>query len=325
MRLIELTDKETLDDFVAANGGDFLQSWEWGEFQRTVGWEVVRWGVTKEEKLVAVATLIKKPLVGGFSYWFCPRGPVVKFQIPNSRFQDIFNFLISNLAKTAKKERVIFFRFEPLQTFAIPDSKFQILNSIDIEPSQTSVLDLTKSNADLLAALSQKTRYNIRLAEKRGVKIKRGGQDDFAVWWQLLQTTAARDNFRLHGREYYQQMLKLAGGRLYLAKNDEQVLAGIFIVHFGSSAVYLHGASAAAGRNLMAPYLLQWTAISDAKNNGLTSYDFYGIDERRWPGVSRFKLGFGGQNKACPGTFDLVFKSLYYRIYQALRRVRRLV
>ncbi len=111
--------------------------------------------------------------------------------------------------------------------------------------------------------------------------------------------------------------------KLFIAEYKKKPIAANIVSFFGDTAVYMHGASGADHRNVMAPYLLQWHAIKLGKQVGCKYYDFYGIDEKKWPGVTRFKRGFGGRAVNYPGTFDLIFDSSWYNIYKMVRRVRR--
>lgn len=359
MKLIEIKDKEILNKFLTEQKySQFLQSWEWGEFQKKSGFEIRRFGVEEDGKLSAVATLIKKNPGLKKAYWYCPRGPVVNFQFSISDSQSIFEFLIQELAGQAKKEAIIFLRIEPL--FKIQNSKFKIKPTLDVQPFKTLILNLEKSEEELLARMHQKTRYNIRLANKKGIEIKilshpssfkEGGNSDFEKWWEIMEETEKRDKFRLHNKKYYQKMLSACHPeqneefyknhqaefldsqprndkrffiKLIVAKYQNKIIAGNIIAFFGGIATYIHGASSNEYRNLMAPYLLQWEAIKLAKRQGLKFYDFYGIDENKWPGVTRFKKGFGGKDFSYPGTFDLVFNNLWYNVYKVLRKIRRL-
>ncbi len=315
MNLIFL-DKKQLESFVASqNQAQFLQSWEWGEFSAVKG-KVWRLGVELDGQLVAVVSLLKKPLLLGWSYFYSPRGPLMA-----NGHKDVFAWLCAEIKKLAKAERVIFWRCEPAKMLADKN----LVQTIDIQPRQTLLIDLSQSETDLLAGMHQKTRYNIRLAEKKGVVIKhdRATYGQAGAWWQLLSTTSKRDNFKLHSQKYYERMLSLPFVELWRAEYQGEILAEAIIAYYGDTVTYIHGASANANRQLMAPYLLHWAAIKWAKQNGFKYYDFYGVDERRWPGVSRFKLGFGGQIIKYSGTFDLVFVRLYYWIYQILRKLRR--
>jgi lipid II:glycine glycyltransferase (peptidoglycan interpeptide bridge formation enzyme) len=381
MRIINITDKNQFNEFVIRAGGSFLQSYEWGEFQEKIGAQIWRLGVEEGGKLIAAATIIKKRLPFGKSYCYCPRGPIGNFQFSifpasagprqgGGNFQLVFDFLFDEIEKIAESEKVIFLRFEPL--FEILNSKFEIRNSFDVQPSKTLILDLNKSEEELLANMHQKTRYNIKLAEKKGVKIIEAGKEKFEDFWRLIDQTSGRDKFRPHGRDYYKAMLDIEGDfdnlpippyqgggnplvppleggleenallvkggvggfeegkkvnfiRLFFAEYEGKLItAGIFSF-FGDTVTYLHGGSADEFRNVMAPYLLQWQVIKLAKSSGSRYYDFYGIDENKWPGVTRFKKGFGGAEVKYPGTFDLVFDRRWYSIYKMVRRIRRSV
>jgi len=241
-------------------------------------------------------------------------------------------FLFDAIKKEAKKLGVIFLRFEPRSQVTndkrqTPNDKFQILKTIDVQPSKSIILDLEKSEEEILGAMHPKTRYNIKLAEKKGVKIVKVGIDRFDEFWNLMDQTVERDGFRLHDADYYRKMLSQGGSllSLYFAEQNGKVLAANIIAKFGDMATYVHGASSNQDRNLMAPYLLQWEIMREAKKAGFKSYDLYGIDEEKWPGVTRFKLGFGGEEIIYPGTFDLVFNQIKYKIYKTLRAVRRIL
>jgi|WetSurMetagenome_2_1015567.scaffolds.fasta_scaffold09695_3 peptidoglycan pentaglycine glycine transferase (the first glycine) len=319
-KLIEIKDKKQLDDFVGAQThAEFLQSWEWGEFLAKADGKVMRFGVEDNGELAAVITLVKRPLFLGMNYFYAPRGPVINFQFSIFNFQ----FFIDEIKKIAQKEKVIFLRIEPRTNFQISNFKFPISKTIDIQVSKTIILDLTKSEEELLAAMHQKTRYNIRLAEKKGVKIREAGIEEFDKFWDLMSATVNRDGFRLHEKEYYKKMLAMENIKLFFGEFENKILcAGIFSF-FGDTAVYLHGASSNESREVMAPYLLQWELIKKAKAAGCKYYDFFGIDEKKWPGVTRFKRGFGGQEINYPGTFDVIFDKKRYLLYSLLRKIRR--
>jgi peptidoglycan pentaglycine glycine transferase (the first glycine) len=330
-KLIEVTDQKSLDTFVIASGGDFLQSWAWGDFQATQGSALLRLAVVDaSDKYLAVVTLIKKSLPYGHCYWFAPRGPVIA-NLSDQEFRAVWSFLIKSLATRARADKIAFLRFEPsansaqatYQLWPLVLGVANIYKTLDLEPSKTAILDLSQDLPTLLASMHHKTRYNINLAGKKNLSIKLATSSDFEAWWQLLSTTAERDEFRLHSRDYYQVMLSLPIMKLYLAYHGEDLLAGILVAQFGYTATYVHGASANQGRELMAPHLLQWRAITDAKASSALHYDFYGIDAHKWPGVTRFKAGFAGQNLAYLGTFDLVWCLGYYKFYTLGRQLFR--
>jgi len=190
-----------------------------------------------------------------------------------------------------------------------------------IQPKQTLRIDLAKSEDEILKAMHQKTRYNIGLAEKRGVRIEE--RNDIEVFFKLLETTTARDGFRMHPRAHYETILSTLDAKLFFASYNEQPIATALVTFFGTTAYYLHGASANEHRDVMAPYLLHWSIMREAKRRGCTVYDLWGIDEKKWPGVTRFKRGFAPKTEATTyeGTFDVPFRSFLYRLYRLFQYV----
>ncbi|MHB8903936.1 MAG: lipid II:glycine glycyltransferase FemX, partial [Patescibacteria group bacterium] len=261
---------------------------------------------------------------------YAPRGPIGSVQAREFLFKE-FN---------QKNSGALFLRFEPLEFDGqeLTGTKFFFRKTIDLQPAKTLILDLKQSEEELLKAMHQKTRYNIRLAEKKGIIIKESEIDktgvadsaDLKEFWRLLKTTGQRDNFRLHSFSHYEKLLEINKTRpgfikLFLAQFEgKNIAAGIFSF-YGNKVTYLHGASDNKFRNLMAPYLLQFSLIQKARAENYLYYDFYGIDEQKWPGVTRFKLGFGGRVFKYGGTYDLIFKPGFYRLYELFRKLRRLI
>ncbi|MFA4833703.1 MAG: peptidoglycan bridge formation glycyltransferase FemA/FemB family protein [Patescibacteria group bacterium] len=322
MEIVEIKDKNKLNDFLAGQKySQFLQSFLWGEFQAKVGGKVFRLGAEEEGKLAAVATIVKKFLPMGKNYFYCPRGPVGKFQIQNSK--QVAELLFYEIRELARKEEAMFLRFEPETELKLEN--WQIEKTLDVQPSKTLALDLSKTEDELLRQMHPKTRYNIRLAEKKKIKVVESGIEGFEEFWQLISQTSERDDFRLHGIDYYKEMIKLGKDsiKLFFAQSKGKAVSTGIFSFFGNTATYMHGASSDENRNLMAPYALQWEVIKLARTKSYKYYDFFGIDEKKWPGVTRFKNGFGGQAIEYPGTFDLIFDSGWYSVYKMVRKVRR--
>ena len=313
MKLISLDNQKNNDRLA---GDEFLQSWFWGETTLSGKEEVERFGAEERGELVALATIIRKPLFGPFSYWYIPRGP--------RGDRRGVEFILKELKK--KKPRAVFVRFEPEDYVHDKEVIKNLVRTLDWQPAKTLMLDLNLSEDELLQAMHQKTRYNIRLAEKKGVTVCPGenSEEDFKEFWRLMSLTGERDGFRLHSFSHYRKLLEADKNiKLFFATyQGKNIAAGLFCF-FGSRATYLHGASDNEARSLMAPYLLQWELIKYAKKNGYQHYDFYGISEEKWPGVTRFKLGFGGFTKDYPGTHDFIFRPGIYHFYEFLRRQRR--
>ncbi len=312
MKIIRLDNSS--DKYVLPLSGEFLQSFAWFDLLKREGEEVEIWGLEEKREVLASALIIKKKLFFSYYYYYLPRGPI-------GEKKDVL-LLLAELKKN--KREAVFLRLEPLVEIN-SGNDFLFQKTLNLQPQQTLFLDLSFNESDLLKAMHQKTRYNIRLAENKGVNIILAGLDKFSDFWRLLETTSSRDGFRLHDRCHYENLLKSEKEiKMYLAYFNGQVIAGGLFSFFSDRVTYLHGASDNSFRNLMAPYLLQWTVIKEAKkNNNYRYYDFYGIDEKKWPGVTRFKIGFGGFSVKYPGTYDLILRKRIYNLYNFLRRLKR--
>lgn len=300
-------------------GAEVLQSPVWKEISEAEGSKVlgIAW---REEGKIAVLAQVLESRKAGFTSWYIPRGPLCL----NGGMLSSWKVVWTDLLSAAKKAGAISLVFEPEGW----DDSIDFGEEIKpIQPKRTIMLDLSLSDDDLLAAMHHKTRYNIRLAAKRGVVVGQGSLEDLPIFTDLLNKTTERDGFRAHSSVHYRRLIEQGHGsiQLWLAKLEGKVLAaGIFSFYKGR-AVYMHGASANEGREHMAPYLLQWEMIRKAKAEGCKRYDFYGIDEARWPGVTRFKRGFGGIERLYPGTFRVVIKPGKQFIYNILAHINRLV
>lgn len=290
----------------------FLQSQEWADFQKSLGRKV--WQINN-------ILVIKYNLPLGKSYLYSPR------------CGGDFLSALEKIKEIGKKENSIFFKIEPIENINLKNFK----KSHDLQPKKTLVLDIKKSEQELLNKMHKKARYNINLALKKGLKIQssrpkaedprrktsgpKSKVQNFEKFWEMLQDTAKRGRFKIHPEEHYEKMLKISGMELFVAEYQNKIIAANIVLFYGKRAIYLHGASDYEYRNLMAPYLLQWHQILEAKKQGRNEYDFWGIDEKKWPGVTRFKKGFSGKEIFYPGAYDLVFQPLWYRIYKIARRI----
>lgn len=205
---------------------------------------------------------------------------------------------------------------------------------------------IDRDESDLLAEMRPKTRYNVRLARRRGVTVTRADADLLPLWHELYEETASRKGFRPQTLEYFRSLFDLAQDhrpdiRLYLAYGGSAqgrgnvrsacgpgVLGGIVVAHVGAVATYLYGASAAERRDLMAPYALQWHAMRDARNAGCSVYDLFGVppaaDEGHpMYGLYRFKTGFGGTLVHRRGAWDYVYNPEVYGVYEAAEATGR--
>lgn len=289
----------------------FLQSKEWADFQKALSRKV--WQVDS-------VNVIKYNLPFGKNYLYSPR-----LRLSGFGGQARFKEFLGEIREIAKKENAIFFKIEPSFAKAWEDKlaleKFGFKKGDNIQPQKTLILDITKPEEELLKQMHSKTRYNIRLAKKKNIEIKKD-KNKFEEFWRLLQQTTKRDGFRPHPKEYYRKMLEVPGVELFVAEYQDKVIAANIVVFYKKTAIYLHGASDYKYRNLMATHLLQWHQILEAKKQSCAEYDFWGINERKWPGVTKFKKGFGGKEIIYLGAYDLVFQPTWYKIYQLARKLR---
>lgn len=328
MKLIKIN-KEQLNNFSSQQKhSQFLQSYEWGEFQGNV----LQYGLEDKGEIIFAMSVFEKKLPMRKKYFYSPRIGI-KFLS-----EEQLAFLFEGINETFKKKKAIFWRFEPrsqLQSARgvkiknyesyLPVGTVKIKKTIDVQASQTSILDISKSENEILKAMHSKTRYNIRLSNRKGVKVRVGNKKDFDKFWKIMNETKERDGFRLHAREYYVKMLEIDFIELIIAELEGKIIAANIVSYFGDMASYLHGSSSDKHRNVMAPYAIQWYTIKRAKKKSCKYYDFNGIDENKWPGVTRFKRGFAGEDIVYPGAFDIIFDNNCYKKYQLLRKIRRAI
>lgn len=293
---------------VKESGGSFLQSWEWGEFQATQGREVKRFF---EDSMLVQALKYKLPF--NKSYYYIPHGPLGDFSEKD---------FIKILGELGGEEGTIFIKTEPTSLYDLPRYGFTE-SSKTIQPKITLILDLSKTEKQLLAGMKQKTRYNIHVAEKNGVIIEKRTRDEFEGIWPVFLDTAKRNTFRLHSFEYYNKLLAINDDlkiKLFVARQHNKLLAVSILAFWNDTVYYLHGASSDEFRNLMGNYLLHWDIVAQARRMGYKVYDFWGIDEDKWPGVTRFKRGFGGEVVNRLGAYDIAVSKFWYLMYNIYQK-----
>ena len=312
----------------------FLQTPFWAYQKGSFGWkaEAVKWqrGEEKGTLLVLIRTL-----PGGLALAYVPGGPEAASGADN---REQFLVELSRELRGILPLFCFFIRYDlpEFSTFseAAPAYSESFKKApLDIQPPDTVVLDLTGGYDSLLPNMHKKTRYNIRLAEKKGVIVEKAGRNKLKDWYDLYRITSQRDKIAIHPFSYYDRLFELLEeekGRelvLYLAYAEDELLAGIIVLFNGAEAVYLYGASSNEKRNLMPAYALQSTAIQDACAAGAKAYDMFGIpptDDPEHPmaGLYRFKTGFGGEVRHRPGAWDYPYSRLFYLLYQGLEKAR---
>jgi len=317
--------------------GSFLQSPHWLGLIECSHGQAVEWlGLMESGQLVGLASAILVTPQPGYTYAYLPRGPLL-LNWPQ------LEPAIKALKKYFQK-RVFFLRVEPLIIGAdkllvdSPQAAKDLLRwagfkrVFEVQPRATITIDLTKSDQEILAGMHQKTRYNIRLAERKaGLDFRWGDVEDFSDFWQLLKLTSVRGGWRTHAFTHYHSLLQTFGSKtidpsrfgvhLGLASYNGELLAACFNVSYQGVMTYLHGASSRTHSELQAPYLLHWRAMMSAQTAGLKVYDFWGIDpgdasHPDWEGFTRFKIGFNKHKVIYPGTFDHPYSRLIYQAYK---------
>lgn len=339
MKIIEVKEnqKDRWNDFIKSSpNGSLLQSFGWGNFQKSLGRKI--WRLMVNNSQVLGATLITKHnLPFGKSYLYCPRGPIIRYGIIKSHsHRVVLRNILKRIREIAKRENSIFLRIDPTINSGSEFFASLLLYNFkaakrQVQPRDTLVLNITKSEDELLAPMHYKTRYNIRLAKRKGVKVRQSTDlKDIDIFWDLLQETIKREKFKPHSKEYYKKQIETLGTenliKLFLAEYKGKVIACNIVSFFGDTATYLHGASLYQYRNLMAPHLLQWEAILEAKKQGCKLYDFWGIapkdvPDHPWLGITRFKKGFGGKEVHYIGAWDKVYQPGWYRLYSFTKRI----
>ena len=349
----------------------FLQTYEWGQVKAKYGWRPIyavwdangTWKVETDADLlstfhspIAAALILKRQILrNGFaarsSILYAPKGPLLDWTN-----QALRNCVLHDLQSFAKKQRAIFLKIDPdiVLGTGIPGGEDDMIetggqavaseldhrgwraSADQIQFKNTILIDLRSSEEELLARMKQKTRYNIRLAEKKGVVVRIGKLEDVPLLYKMYAETSVRDGFVIRDEEYYKTVWKsfMSSGQSQIvnrksdlpfaepliAEVDNEPVAAIFVFYFAGRAYYVYGMSRSVHREKMPAYLLQWEAFRKAKAWGCTVYDLWGapdvFDESDplW-GVYRFKEGLGGEVVRTLGAWDFAPNPFWYKLY----------
>ncbi len=337
----------------------FLQTPFWAQFKAAHGWKAYRfnWQATAADGTAfsGSVSLMVRQFARLFSIAYIPLGLELPENAPCTVFDAAYQDLLASFASAVRPllpKNLFCIRMDPPVEFTELEAKENWLSSLhrplkksptDIQPPDTVLLDIRPEPEALLAAMKPKWRYNVKLAEKKGVTVEKCGVDATAItaaiddFYGLFEETASRDGIAVHAKSYYKDILERGAAAekagepvrvtLYLAKYDGKPIAGIITLFTRTEAVYLYGASSNQHRNVMPAYLLQWTAIQDARAFGAQVYDFYGCpptDDEHHPmhGLFRFKNGFGGQLTHRAGSIDYPVKKVVYGLYITAEKFR---
>ncbi|MCC6934668.1 MAG: peptidoglycan bridge formation glycyltransferase FemA/FemB family protein [Candidatus Yanofskybacteria bacterium] len=297
----------------------FLQTPEWLAFQKSLGRTVWR----LDDGFVK-ANIIRHDVRFGQNFLYVPYGPELNLDLATEGLRNEIRHFTAFLKGLARQQKSMFVKLEPTHDMVV---ELFMRNGMRLrkskrhmQPMFTVVADLTQTEDQLLDALHHKHRYNINLAERKGVTVEESR--DAGAFWKMLEQTAERDLFRTHGAHYYQKLLTAFAApdgalrtRLFFALHGGRPVAGVLMMEHGKTVSYVHGASDREHRALMAPHLLHWALMRQYKAQGFKWYDFWGIDSQKWPGVTRFKLGFGAKLIEYPGSFDYVVRPFWTWAY----------
>jgi len=303
-----------------------LQSFEWGAFKSRHGWTPIRLAFHTGDRVSAAASVLRRRIAPlPFAIMYAPKGPLLDFSAEATLTETL-----AALESLARREHALFIKIDP----NVPVENEAVQQSLQrrgwqpsaeqIQFRNTLLTDLRPSEDDLLAGMKPKWRYNIRLATRKGVRVRDGSHADLPAFYAMYAETGARDGFITRPLDYYQDawgsFMDAGLAHLLLAELDGELLAGVMLFHFGPTAWYMYGASRHIYRDTMPNHLLQWEAMRWAKAHGCTTYDWWGapdvLDEsdRMW-GVYRFKEGFGGKFVQTIGAWDYPVLPVLYRLY----------
>ena len=338
----------------------FLQTYEWGQVKAKYGWvpyyavwtEDGKWKVESDPSLlstfhspiVAASLILKRTAFRRFSIFYAPKGPLMDWTNESLRKR-----VLDDLQSFAKKQGAIFLKLDPDVVLGrgVPVSvdevtensgqavmsdlkrKGWVESSDQIQFKNTVMVDLSASEEDILMRMKQKTRYNVRLAEKKGVSIRVGNVEDLPALYKMYAETSVRDGFVIRDEEYYMTVWKLfmqeaVSGQPsavpLIAEVDNEPVAAIFLFMFARRGYYVYGMSRDKHREKMPTYLLQWAAMKHAKAHGCLTYDLWGApdvfdeSDSMW-GVYRFKEGMGGEVVRTLGAYDFAPNKFWYSMY----------
>ncbi|GAB4498326.1 MAG: peptidoglycan bridge formation glycyltransferase FemA/FemB family protein [Anaerolineales bacterium] len=335
----------------------FLQTYEWGQVKAKYGWapyyavwtEDGKFSVSSSyqlpfTKVVAASLILKRTAFRRFSIFYAPKGPLMDWTNEPLRMR-----VLDDLQSFAKKQGAIFLKLDPdvvlgrgvpVSVDEVTENSGQAVrsdlkrrgwveSSDQIQFRNTVMVDLSASEEDILMRMKQKTRYNVRLAEKKGVTVRVGKIEDLGMLYKMYAETSVRDGFVIRDEEYYLTVWKLFMSAAVsgqpsavplIAEVDGEAVAAIFLFMFAGRGYYVYGMSRNAHREKMPTYLLQWAAMKHAKAHGCLTYDLWGApdvfdeSDSMW-GVYRFKEGLGGEVVRTLGAYDFAPSRFWYSMY----------
>ena len=354
----EIDEEIDFNPLTIAENAPFTQAWFFGEWQEMVGRKVLRFRVFENSETIGFFQIIRYRLIFSKNFLYIPHAPILKRGYWGQ--VDFLEEFHKKLFEISKEENAIFARFDFYSNDSDNGSKENFdkyfkktpiyhYHSSYFQPKYEWILNIEKTEEELLHNMHPKTRYGIRLAESKGVKIeiiptlsrthdfigvKTDFQKYFSDFYNLMKKTAERNKFGLHSKIYYENIFenceKNKNAFLAIAKYGSKILAINLILLYGEVSYFVFGASSDDFKNLMAPHLLHLKTIIEVKKLGIKIYNFGAVDKGSfsaldgpasgWEGISRFKKRFGGELLEYSDSYDLVLKPVWYYLYNLRKK-----
>lgn len=295
-----------------------LQTKEWANLRESQGWN------SYSEEGISV---LEKKLPLGMSFLYAP-------EVTIGEIGNVKKF-VENIQKNINIGQTIFIRLDvldkndPTITQKLTQNGF-IKSFEEIQPETRQIVEVSGSDEEIMAGMKEKGRYNIRIAQKRGVKVEKSENID--EFYEIFQDTAKRDGFEIRPKEYFKKMMEVLTpqgfAELLLARYNGKTIAAEIVTYYKETASYLYGASSSEDRNVMAPYLLHFESMRRARDKGCKYYDLLAVnpegqEKHKFAGIGRFKRQFGGKTVQLVGSWDYVLKPFWYKMFKFAEKMRR--
>lgn len=308
-----------------SSAGGFNQSFSWAGFNNVLGWKSYKIGLFDEQsqELFGGAVLFRFTFKDIGDLFYIPDGPILNFG-DETQSVNQWNSLFGTIEKIIlTSENPIALRVEPrLDYFPAIFKNFSKAPK-NLQPQNTQIINLEQDEDRILGSMKQKCRYNIGLAGRKGVRVRKiesVSNDDLEIFYELYKKTFERKSLKYKEKHVFEKFVEKCSdiSSLYFAEYEGVAVAAAFVITFGNRATYYYGASDYEYKDLMGSYLMHWEIMKDLKLAGLKEYDLYGISPSRnpdhqWSKISRFKKGFGGFEQNFVGALDLVYDKVNYK------------
>lgn len=312
------------------NTHSLLQTKAWADFKASQGWRSHEIKLEGQDEPVRV---LERSLGFGKSMLYAPE---VGLNLSTHQLTDLAIILRQQVPSA------IFFRLELLTPFSETDTSLTAAltqahykkSFEEVQPEHRQWIDISKDETTIIASMKEKGRYNVRLAERKGVKTRISTDTkDVEVFYSIFKETADRDGFSIRSKQYFDDLCAMLfaqkTGELVIAEFEGVPLAALIITYYDGLASYLYGASSSKYRNLMAPYAAHLAAIRSAKKHDCTIYDLLQItplnahEKHHYTNLTRFKQQFGGERVDLIGSWDYVYQPLWYQGFKMAEKMRR--